>query len=1274
MIRGGVKVQKRDFQSGDGTPEGSAAFEGAVFTITNISEHRVIVDGKSYEPDEVVAQITTDENGLAQTTSDLLPYGTYKITEITPPRGYLGEGILETIFFIREDGRVVDMTGEDQAILNQVIRGDFELTKIDSDTQNVMANIPFRITSNTTGESHTFTTDANGFYSSSSEWNLHSHNTNMGGAEDGLWFGLDAGGNLVEVNDDLGALPFDTYTIEELGCEANADKVLYKGMLTISRHGYTVDMGNIENEAVNTPAIYTSARNEDTGTAYGIAREGTVIIDTVTYTGLTPGETYTLQGTLMNAATGKTVMDKDTPVTVEKTFKAILENGTIDVEFVFESSGLSGADVVVFEKLFYDGEEVASHEDLEDEGQTIHFPGIGTTVRDSVTGTNMGALQESTTLVDTVAYTNLQMGRSYTLTGTLMDQATGLPLLSANGQEITVTKTFIPKTSSGTVEVSFVLNTSDLAGKSVVVFEQLSRGIVIYAAHEDISDEGQTIHFPEIGTTASDGVTGEHIGNAGMEKVTVIDTVVYKNLVPGKEYTVSGTLMDKATGKALTYDGKPFIAEKTFTPKEANGSIELAFTVPGLALLGKAVVVFESLAYEGITVGIHANISDEEQTVYYPQMGTTAIDSETGSHYALADGKVTVKDTVAYQTLIPGKNYVMTGTLINKETGDPIMDGEESLTVTKAFTPKTSDGSIEIVFTFDASALAGSDVVAFETLTLNDTLLASHEDLEDESQTIRFPKIGTTALDSETKDHIAKADKEVTLVDTVTYENLEPGTEYTLTGTLMDKSTGEALVIGETAITSEVTFTPEKASGSQDVTFIFDGTCAAGKDLVVFERLSVGGHLLAIHEDLEDKGQTVRFPDIKTTATDSETGDHVGNAAVAEVTIIDALTYTHLIPGKEYTVSGILMDKATGKELTYEGKTFTAVKTFVPEETSGSVELTFTVPGKALMGKAAVVFEDMAYMGISVGTHGDIEDEEQTVYYPEVKTTAVDQLTGTHQGFAREKVLIMDEVAYTGVRVGYEYTIEGVLIDKSTGEPYMADGQEIRAKKTFTAKTMEGSATLEFEFDGTDIKDSSFVVFESLYYKDKKVGSHEDLADEGQTVSYPKIDLGTEAKDKASGTHEAAANETVTIIDSVSYTNLIPGREYKLQGILMDKDAGDTFLVNGESVTAQITFVPEQPDGTVEMEFKFDTTGLEDKSLVVFEALFYEDVLIAVHEDINDMGQTVTIDLPETSDHEIPQTGLSSTVGLMAGSGAGLIVLGLSLWIRFRKKHHKPKI
>lgn len=91
-----------------------------------------------------------------------------------------------------------------------------------------MAGIPFRITSVTTGESHMIMTDANGYFSSASNYVKHSENTNTGQAESGIWFGLNSGGEMSEVNDDNGAFPYDTYKMEELRCGQNVDKALYK--------------------------------------------------------------------------------------------------------------------------------------------------------------------------------------------------------------------------------------------------------------------------------------------------------------------------------------------------------------------------------------------------------------------------------------------------------------------------------------------------------------------------------------------------------------------------------------------------------------------------------------------------------------------------------------------------------------------------------------------------------------------------------------------------------------------------------------------------------------------------------------------------------------------------------------------------------------------------------------------------------------------------------------------------------------------------------------
>ena len=125
----------------------------------------------------------------------------------------------------------------------------------------------------------------------------------------------------------------------------------------------------------------------------------------------------------------------------------------------------------------------------------------------------------------------------------------------------------------------------------------------------------------------------------------------------------------------------------------------------------------------------------------------------------------------------------------------------------------------------------------FEDLYRNGVLVGCHADISDEGQSIYFPEISTTAMDSETKDNQGHTAKEVTVIDTVKYENLEPDREYRLTGVLMDKKTGAPLVKGDEVITSEMTFTPEKSSGEVQMSFTVDSTLLEGTTTVVFENL-----------------------------------------------------------------------------------------------------------------------------------------------------------------------------------------------------------------------------------------------------------------------------------------------------------------------------------------------------------------------------------------------------------------------------------------------------
>ena len=237
-------------------------------------------------------------------------------------------------------------------------------------------------------------------------------------------------------------------------------------------------------------------------------------------------------------------------------------------------------------------------------------------------------------------------------------------------------------------------------------------------------------------------------------------------------------------------------------------------------------------------------------------------------------------------------------------------------------------------------------------------------------------EIGTKAT-VEGEKEIDPLDK-VTLTDTVSYTGLVPGKEYRATGVLMDKETGEKLLVDGKEITAETVFVPETKNGSVDVTFIFDATGLHGKEIVVFEDLYRENVLLATHADINDEGQTVKIknPEIGTKAT----ADGKKEITADKITITDVVSYKDLTPGKEYKLTGVLMNKATNDKLLIDGKEITAEATFTTKAPTGEVEMTFTFDARELTAETeVVVFETLYRNGIEIAVHADIEDEGQTV-------------------------------------------------------------------------------------------------------------------------------------------------------------------------------------------------------------------------------------------------------------------------------------------------------
>lgn len=368
-----------------------------------------------------------------------------------------------------------------------------------------------------------------------------------------------------------------------------------------------------------------------------------------------------------------------------------------------------------------------------------------------------------------------------------------------------------------------------------------------------------------------------------------------------------------------------------------------------------------------------------------PRLGTEATDKADGDHILKPEGKVTVVDEVSYANLVPGKSYIVRGTLMDKATGKPLVIGGAEVTSEREFSPIAPLGTVKVEFTFDASALAGKEIVAFESLEHEGREIAVHADIYDEGQTVTVepePEIGTVATDATDGDHEVSADSSVRIEDQVFYAGLLPGEEYCVKGVLMDKATGEELIVAGEPVKGESRFVPETPNGAVTVSFEFDGEGLEDNEVVIFEYLYRDGALACEHADIDNANQTMRMvaptPEIGTTATDADDGDHEA-VADSDVTIIDEVRYENLVPGREYVLTGTLIDKTSAEPVEKDGLPLTSVVAFTPSEPNGSVEVSFSFDGSALAGHRTVAFESLALDGEVVAVHEDIDDEGQSV-------------------------------------------------------------------------------------------------------------------------------------------------------------------------------------------------------------------------------------------------------------------------------------------------------
>lgn len=526
-------------------------------------------------------------------------------------------------------------------------------------------------------------------------------------------------------------------------------------------------------------------------------------------------------------------------------------------------------------------------------------------------------------------------------------------------------------------------------------------------------------------------------------------------------------------------------------------------------------------------------------------------------------------------------------------------------------------------------------------------------------------KIGTTAK-SENGTHMQQIGEKVTITDTVSYEGLQVGRKYKVTGRLMDKETNKVLVDADgKEVTSETkTFTATSQSGTVDVTFTFNASELGGKDVVAFEKLLnmdctvvSSGDEVAKHEDIDDEGQTIHFIDLHTTAMNPENwtdGDETKTAVPDDTE--SGTTYSNI---KDNTIYHDGQAYIINKDMIDTYKIDEAFKYYDASDDSERSD----------DDKLIVVDYEAKTVVVS-------SDEDSTLTFDEFfenikdATYEVDGYKSGKQFDAAKQITVVDKVQYSNLVAGKKYRLHGVVVSKETGEAVKVNDKAVETDLEFTPEESDGYVEVKLTFDAETLADQDCVVYETLYVEDGdeeiEIGKHEDKDDYGQSFHINKQEIRTTAT--VNGNKEVTAGK-ITLTDKVEYSGLVPGEIYTISGKLMDKATGQPIKVDGKEVTAFAKFKAQKNDGSVDVVFNFDASDLGGKTVVVFETCTHTSTYddsekeIAKHEDINDEGQSVKI-------NKAPETGVlddSNNTLWFASSLVCLLCIGFLFCIKKRR-------
>lgn len=780
-------------------------------------------------------------------------------------------------------------------------------------------------------------------------------------------------------------------------------------------------------QTVNVISLETKVLVDSTKTNVAPADEKVDVTDTVTLHNLVAGTKFTLVGKVSDGENIK--------VENEVEFTAKGDDETVSVPLKgLNLTEYAGKSLYVICELKYDGEVIATHnEDGTDPDEKFYVPAVETNAIDATTNTQYSIL-DKTQIIDSVKYSNLPTEYEYELETTFVDSATGEEIkkteiekdpywsmlkdlgyvtdetssdstgdsvaedtgkiVSEVGKAFKRTQILKPEKMDDTVDVAFDIDprSFNLEGKTITIQQVIKLNGVVVAKHTDKDAKSQQISFPTGSTLAVDNTSHNHT-IAPTKNADVVDTIFCKNLATGISVDFYGIAIDKDTNKPVELNGKPVVVKQNETISKADQEVQLHYVVDGTKLKGKRLTSFVFAVYNGKIVFKHTDLNSAEQSFSFSSLRTKFLDDKNGTHATMLTEDVHQTDTVTLDGLTKGEGFTLKGVVYNKSTRKPMLVNGKQVTNSIDFTAKGNSEEVALKYQYNGLKSdayhkdKNDDLVSFVYLYKDGVLIDKEEDFDSFDQTIKLPSCGTSASDGITELHVGYASKTAIFRDTVDYYNLIVGDWYSTKLTLHlnknGRDVGPLKDANGNLITATVKFQAKTTDGSVKVEVKYDASLLAGETVVAFESITTNGYEVCAHADITDKGQSVHYPELKTSAKNSkDNSQHVKEGEVAK--IVDTVNYSKLDSSVAYKVVTEAWDYNTQQIVVSDGKkvrkvTELHVDSKKPENGSFDVSMSFKTDG---LGKHRIVIFEYVYdnKGNLISKEADFDAESQTIY------------------------------------------------------------------------------------------------------------------------------------------------------------------------------------------------------------------------------------------------------------------------------------------------------